>query len=147
MESKTQSNAQAAMNRVLAKAAERAVTAAGFVSKPGRCQQWVREVVQSAYGAEYNQYHRESAHKSMVAWASSPFAVKPERGSVVGDILYKRGTKANPYGHVGIRVAGNRVAENSSTSRGRVAGARGFRTLKEFGEYDLIVRLPSSASK
>jgi hypothetical protein len=56
--------------------------------------------------------------------------------------LYKKGTKSNPAGHVGIRVAGNRVAENSTTRVGRVQGAKGFRTLDQFGKVDLIVRLP-----
>lgn len=142
MEKKTVTRASQASNPEFAAQAEAAVRDRKFVSVSGRCQQFLRQNVQKRYGNKYDRFHKESATKSMNAWKNSEFAVDPARGSVVGDILYKGPTKGNPHGHVGIRVVGNRVAENSSTSRGRVNGAKGFRTLAEFGKVDLIVRLP-----
>jgi hypothetical protein len=49
-------------------------------------------------------------------------------------------TGSGGNGHVAIRILGNKVAENSSVHwDGR--DARGVRTLKEFGNFDMIVRL------
>lgn len=51
-------------------------------------------------------------------------------------------------GHIGVYVGhvpglgDDLVAENSSTSIGRVSGAKGYRTLEQFGHYDLLGRLP-----
>lgn len=129
-------------NPELAAAAIRTVESTGTDPRRGMCQKMVREAIQSEYGDDYNRFHQGTAHDSMVAWHSSRFAVTARHGSVVGDILYKRGTRGNPAGHVGIRVPGNLVAENSSTRAGRVRGAYGFRTVEQFGKVDLIVRLP-----
>lgn len=144
VEMKKKTSAKEASNPTFAAQAEKSIRDSAFVRLRGRCQQFVRQNIQKKYGARFDSYHKASAHLSMKAWEGSPYAVEPVRGSVVGDILYKSGTKSNPAGHVGIRVPGNRVAENSSTSIGRVSGAKGFRSLEEFGKVDLIVRLPRS---
>lgn len=142
MEKKKITSAKEAANPRFAAQVESSVRDNAFVRVKGRCQQFLRQNVQKMYGGRYDAYHRATAHDSMKAWSNSEYAVDPSRGSVVGDILYKSGTKGNPSGHVGVRVPGNRVAENSSTSIGRVSGAKGYRSLEEFGKVDLIVRLP-----
>jgi hypothetical protein len=123
-------------------AAAKAVTDRAFTATPSQCQKFVRQVYESTDGLLYEPFRASTAEGARVGWSGSRFAVASERGSTVGDILYKKGTKSNPAGHVGIRVAGNRVAENSTTRVGRVQGAKGFRTLDQFGKIDLIVRLP-----
>jgi cell wall-associated NlpC family hydrolase len=123
-------------------AAAKAVTQDGFTGTVRECQKFVRQVYESTDGLLYEPFRATTAEGARVAWSGSRFAVAPGRGSVPGDILYKRGTSKDRAGHVGIRVAGNRVAENSSTKIGRVSGAKGFRTLEQFGKIDLIVRLP-----
>jgi hypothetical protein len=129
-------------NPELAAQANRTIKHAGTDSTSGMCQKAVRETIQHEYGDIYDAYHKGRAEASRRAWIRGGFAVDPEHGSVVGDILYKAPTRNVPAGHVGIRVAGNKVAENSSTSVGRVRGAYGFRTLEEFGAIKTIVRLP-----
>ncbi len=105
----------------------------------------MREIIQNIYGRRYNEYFRPSAYETMLAFRKSPYAVPVENGSVVGDILYKGRRTSGHYGHVGIRIPGNKVAENSSSHvdpQGRDDDARGVRSLDAFGEYELIVRLP-----
>lgn len=136
-------------NRKLAQRATEALTAEkGFTKTPGMCQKWLRQVVQSLYGNTYNRYFKASAYETMLAFENSPFAVKPENGSLPGDILYKGRKTSGKHGHVGIRLTGNKVAENSSyhvlnDPPGKV-DARGTRTLFQYGDYELIVRLPES---
>ena len=140
----TEEQLKAQGGNVLAAVAKQALTAVGFVSERGMCQKFVRQVIQAARGRKYDQFHGASAEQSRKLWQASPFAVVPERGSVIGDILYKRAHDGQPYGHVGIRIAGNRVAENSTVHNGAFGG-RGIRLLENFGKPDLIVRLPQSS--
>ncbi len=143
MSSKTVGNKkQSPTNKRLADSAVRVIETTGSDARRGMCQKAVREAVQQEYGSKYDEYHRGTAHASMLAWKQSEYAHKPSDGSVIGDILYKAGDSTNPAGHCGIRVAGNKVAENATTKIGRVRGAYGYRTLEEFGGYALIVRLP-----
>jgi hypothetical protein len=128
----------------LAAAAKDALTRAGFPRPKGLCQRFVRMTIQAIYGAKYDRYFRGTADETMKAFQHSPYSVPPESGSIIGDILYKKGTRGQRAGHVGIRIAGNRVAENSSAHF--INGdARGTRSLEEFGDFDLIVRLPNDA--
>ncbi len=81
----------------------------------------------------------------MLAFKKSPYAVDVSHGSVPGDILYKGRKTSGRFGHVGIRIEGNKVAENSSSHVDPEHGdndARGTRSLEAFGAYELIVRLP-----
>ena len=128
-------------NATLAATATSAITNPAFERRGGYCQRFVRQVVQRAHGSRYDRFHKSTAEASRKAWIAGGYAVNPKNGSVIGDILYKAATREVPEGHVGIRVAGNRVAENSTTSLGRVQGAKGFRTLEEFGAVKTIVRL------
>lgn len=132
-------------NATLAATAVSAVTDPAFERRGSYCQRFLRQVIQKAHGARYDAFHKGTAEASRKAWIRAGYAVPVKNGSVVGDILYKRATNAVPEGHVGIRVSGNRVAENSTTGIGRVQGAKGFRTLEEFGEVQTIVRLKRRA--
>ena len=64
-----------------------------------------------------------------------------------GDILFKRYVAKNSrgiyYGHVGIYTGNNLVWENSSTTKGRLSGAKGYRTLEQYGTFDVVGRLPA----
>ena len=133
------------MNATLSEAAVRAVTAKGFERRPHWCQKWVRQVVQRVYGDDFDPFMKPTALESARAFLQDGRYVVPlHRGSVPGDLLYKMHGSGGD-GHVAIRVIGNRVAENSSLHWNAEAArpdARGFRSLKEYGHYDLIVRLP-----
>lgn len=135
-------------NKKLAKQAVDALTDPGFESEAGYCQRWVRQVVQAAHGNKYDKYFKASAVETMKAFAKSPYAVKVNPdvvggGTVVGDILYKGTKTSGRHGHVGIRVVGNKVAENSSAHTSDTdREARGTRSLVAYGDFELIVRLP-----
>lgn len=133
----------APQNTALAARANKTIKSAGTDPRAGMCQKAVRETIQAEYGSKYDAFHKGTAEASRRAWIAGGHAVSPSNGSVVGDILYKAPTARVPAGHVGIRVSGNRVAENSSTSIGRVRGAYGYRSLEEFGAVKTIVRLPA----
>lgn len=65
----------------------------------------------------------------------------PRRGSIVGDILFQSGHGHGRHGHVGCRIFGNRVGENSSVHcSGTDRDARGVRDLASFGALSGIVR-------
>jgi len=131
------------MNQRLAEAAVLAIQDPRFEDQPGYCQKFVRQVIQKVYGDKFDRYALASAKDSAQAWLGSPYAIRTSdlADTQIGDILYKQHTSGR-FGHVGIRVAGNLVAENSSTFRGRLAGAKGFRTLEQYGAFDVVVRLP-----
>jgi hypothetical protein len=132
-------------NKKLAAKAVAALTEPGFEKTAGYCQKFTRQVVQSALGHQYDKFFKASAVETMNAFKKSPYAVPVANGSQIGDILYKGTKTSGKYGHVGIRVAGNKVAENSSShvSEGD-RDARGTRSLDAFGAYELIVRLPEN---
>lgn len=96
--------------------------------------------MQAVYGDRFDEYWRDSALHTGLAFRSSPYNVPLTQGSTQGALLYKLHGSGGD-GHVGIRVMGNMVAENSSVHwDGR--DARGKRTLREFGNFDVIVILP-----
>lgn len=132
------------MNRVLAKAAIAAVTDNQYEKEPGFCQRFVRQVLARVYGNQYAGFMSSSAIQTAEAFHSAGLAVSPEtleNYPIPGDILYKT-TTSGKHGHVGIFVGDDKVAENSSTSLGRVSGAKGYRTVAQFGKVDWVVRLP-----
>lgn len=134
------------MNTRLRNQAVEAVTDPAFIASRGMCQAFARQVVQAVYGDEYDDYHGPSAKVSAHRWDRGGFrirsAVEP------GDLLYKTG---GSWGHVGVYVGtvpghGNAlVAENSSTSIGRVSGAKGYRSLGQYGEWQITVRIDDTA--
>ncbi len=129
------------MNAKMVHAAQVGLTFKGFIKEPHCCQMWVRQVYESVYDERFDDFQKDTAILAGRAWKRSRYAVLLRNGSVPGDLLYKLHGSGGD-GHVGIRLPGNIVAENSSVHwDGK--DARGTRTLKEFGNFDLIVRLPN----
>lgn len=130
-------------NLKLAGRALEAIRSDRYTSVCGECQKFTRQVVQSLYGSQFDQWlWKDSAHLAAMAWAGSPYDVAPSRGSVVGDILYWFATPNNPFGHVAIRVAGNQIAENSTRHAYGRNGCKGLTSIVTVRPYQLIVRLP-----
>lgn len=140
------------MNQAETNAAISGITDDNIEGEKGYCQKYVRQVTEGVYGTKFGNYFTSTARESgenflaagtgdgFQAWAGDS-APAPEPG----DLLYKTHGSGN-VGHVGIYVGtvggrDNLVASNSSTSIGRISGAKGYRTLDEFGHYDVLVRL------
>lgn len=128
------------VDRILDHDALLALTLPNFVKAPHCCQEWVRQVCQAATGDLFDDFWGESALITAQNFESDDTLTVPlVQGSQPGDLLYKMHGSGGD-GHVGIRILGNRVAENSSVHwTGR--DARGIRPLVAFGNFDLIVRL------
>lgn len=134
---------KALANQAIAGLSDSSVKIAGY------CQKWVRQQIMKTYGQKkyekyFEKYMKASAYETMLAFKNSPYAVPVKNGSTVGDILYKGRKTSGTHGHVGIRIAGNKVAENSSSHIDTQGDkdARGIRSLGAYGNYELIVRLP-----
>lgn len=102
---------------------------------------WVRLVIEWVCGLVFWSKNPPDAIAACHALQALGFEVPKENGSVPGDLLFKL-TGSGGFGHVGIRVAGNMVAENSSVHDDDDGDARGLRTLAEFGDFDVIIRIP-----
>jgi len=113
----------------------------------GWCQKEQRLVIQQVYGNKYDAYMKATANLTGRAFQAAGLAMTAAQAGTlqVGDILYKCPADLTAYGHVGTFVGNKGVAENSSTSIGRVRGALGYRSVARFGEYQLVVRLPPLA--
>ena len=149
------------MSKALATLAEKRANDGLGTREPLHCQQWVRECYEVIYGKSYDRYRVGSAKLAGLKWFEDSRLGKLPSGVVVlktgniadtqlGDILY-RVTGSGGFGHVGIRVLGNRVAENSVAKFGRTHPAIGFRKLlldpgdppaAEWGPFQYVVRLP-----
>ena len=122
------------MNEDLAAAAIKAVTDPAFEGRKGFCSRFVREVVASVYGDLYADLFGPSALATAADFNQAGLAVQASANPDPGDILFKT-SGAGPFGHVGIFVGDKGVAESSSTSIGRVQGAKGYRSLAQFGPF------------
>ena len=136
------------MNKKLAAKAAEALTEPGFESRAGYCQRFVRQLVQAVYGAKYDKHFAASAAETMENFRKAGLAVKydaalPGGGSELGDLLYKGTRTSGKFGHVAVRVAGNKAAENSSSHVSeKDREARGTRSLAAYGAWEYSVRLP-----
>lgn len=129
-------------NDQIARTATKALIARDFVTVRGNCLRFVREVVTATRLGAWPLKIGPNAWEAYKLLKAKGYEVPIERGSVVGDLLFKAPTKNNHAGHVGIRISGNRVAENSSYHAStNIEDARGVRTLKEFGKVAAIIRL------
>jgi hypothetical protein len=129
-------------NAILARAAVTAVTNPNIETRSGMCSRFCRQVVQPLYGQEIDRLFGASAIETARNFQHRGHTLDPRSNTPrPGDLLFK--TQAGRFGHVGIYVGARGVAENASTARGRVQGAKGYRTLEEYGKYNLIGRLPS----
>jgi hypothetical protein len=131
-------------NQKIADAAIAAMNDPSVESKPGYCSRFTRQVVSKVYGEKYRGLFGASAIDTGKNFRRAGLDVNVDAKQLEpGDILFKmRGSGG--FGHVGIYVGDRGVAENSSTSLGRVKGAKGFRTLGQWGQFDLVGRIPPS---
>jgi len=112
-----------------------------FIQDEGNCQVFARQCVCSYYGNLYNNYQKVSASASGRAYKAA--GLGKTRGSEsppLGALLYY---VTGGDGHVGIMTSEG-IAENSSTSKGRVSGrgALGFRRPSDYDYWNVIVVLP-----
>jgi hypothetical protein len=107
--------------------------------KQGMCQMFARLLYEGYYGDRFEFAHLPSARRAGMAFFAAGLTVPRDQGSRVGDLLYKL-YGSGGFGHVGIRVSGNRVLENSSIHWNGLS-AIGTRSLAQYGHFDLIVRL------
>jgi hypothetical protein len=109
------------------------------------CQKEQRLVIQHVYGDKFNAYMKASANLTGRAFQAAGLAMTAAQAGElqIGDIVYKCPDDLKAYGHVGTFVGVKGIAENSSTSIGRVREALGYRSVAQFGHYDLVVRLPA----
>lgn len=145
------------MNKVLANAVKDAIEQVPnspeeghwYPTESGRCQEFIRLVVQGRYGNKYDKYWDTSAKKTAVNFMEDGIYVvkaKSWKDTQLGDIIYKL-KGSGGFGHVGIRSWDSVIGENSSTKIGRVRGALGYRTFSQFSNGFLrdeliVVRLP-----
>ena len=156
------------MNAKLANTARNRALAGDGERRKLYCARWVRQCIEVRYGTRYDgilraqdPQGRTTARASALKWLALSKAGKlPEGVTVIhsrdvadtqlGDVLYC--TEGHgPYGHVGIRTWGNRMAENTVRRSFPSAGTKGelgythghiaFSALTSFG-FDVIVRLP-----
>ncbi len=106
----------------------------------GLCAGYARECVTDALGADIANPAGMTARQAFAWYKKRGYHVPRERGSVVGDLLFKVSPGAGKFGHVGGRITMNRVAENSTVHG--ISEARGIRTLAAFGDNYEIIRLP-----
>lgn len=129
-------------NAELADHAVFAVEHGSFERAKQMCLRFAREVVENKAGDSWSVPRGFDAWQAAQELTKQGFLINPKNGSKVGDLLFQKPTQKNPHGHVGIRVRGNRVAENFSPHyTAKHPDARGFRTLEEFGRIDAIIRL------
>jgi hypothetical protein len=120
-----------------------ALSADGFESKNGYCLRWVRQVVESALGADSWPIRRGAdAGEALTQFASLGAVLDVGASTIPGDICFWVGPQHGKHGHVAIRVYGNKVAENSSYHVfGEDVDARGTRKLQNLGSSIFWVRL------
>jgi hypothetical protein len=132
------------MNKELNDEAIAAIAADGFETRPHYCSRWVRQVVEAVCPGDFDALFGATAVETGNNFRAAGYTVPLASGTVLGDILVKMHGSGGA-GHIGIRVLGNRMAENSSvhwSSEDDQPDARGFRSLVEFGHFDLIIRIP-----
>ncbi len=145
------------MNRSLSALATRRAADGIGPQQESMCQMWVRLTVQALYGSQWDRWlWRNVNGKGSASISGRAFRQGYEAGELpddatvilssrvqdtqLGDILYR---VTDGFGHVSIRVEGNRVAENSTVHSGP-HGAVGFRPLSAVS-FNTIVRLPDPA--
>ena len=138
------------MNVSLTLKALAAITDDDFESAPGWCERFVSQVIRAVYGDKYDSHCLDSAYDSGLSWQAAGFAVDDDTPQI-GDILVRDKDESGKFGHIALYTGAcdhgpDCVTSNSSTPIGRISGAKGHRTLAEFGDYWLTVRLPDPAA-
>jgi hypothetical protein len=108
---------------------------------PGWCKRAVRQVQAKVYGSQFAEYFEgDDAKQCSENFAGSEYEVPEGHGTAVGDIFFY--DDHGPHGHVGIRIPGNRLWENSIVHGSGNQGGKGTRWLKRVGTPTRVVRLP-----
>lgn len=137
------------MSNPIAEQAHKALTAPGYPTTNGLCQKFARLIVQATevghkYDDDFQKSSAKEAAEAMLA-AHPNFVFRFTPGMVIqpGDLLYKT-VGSGGFGHVGVYLGSNEVAENSTYQWNKSGGkdARGIRTLNEFGAFQVVVRFP-----
>ena len=134
------------MNEKLAQDALIALKAKGFEKTNGYCARFARQVCAFSYGDDrWNNLWRPDASPTAAeagrAFQKGGFGVNLNDVEI-GDILFKT-VGSGGAGHVGI-VTSRGVCENSSVHWNKSGGkdARGLRSLREWGAFQIAIRLP-----
>ncbi|MEO7715458.1 MAG: hypothetical protein ABIY70_04610 [Capsulimonas sp.] len=134
-------------NQKIADVAAEAMHDSSFESKKGYCSRFVRQVVAKAHGSKYSGLFGASAIDTGHNFKRAGLDVNVTHANdlEIGDILFKM-VGSGGFGHVGIYVGGSKgVASNSSTRLGRISGAKGYRTLGQWGAWQLVGRIPGDS--
>jgi hypothetical protein len=133
-------------NQRIADAADAAMHDPTVESTPGYCSRFVRQVVSKVYDNQYRGLFGASAIDTGHNFKRAGLdASVTQLGQLeIGDILFKM-QGSGGFGHVGIYVGARGVASNSSTPIGRVSGAKGYRTLGQWGAWQLVGRIPGES--
>jgi hypothetical protein len=117
----------------------------GFEWRSGYCLRFVRQVVQAALGADaWSITQGLNARNAAAAFDAKGWMLPIIGNSIPGDLFFWTADRHGIHGHCGIRVVGNRLAENSffhATSP--MDDARGYRLLSELPKNYRIVRFPA----
>lgn len=131
---------------IIAEQALRGLKSDVFPSTRGMCQKFARISVQSAIGHGYDGVlQKASAKEAALSLRAAGLARDYVQGQILqpGDLLYKT-IGSGGFGHVGVYVGNNQVAENSSYHvRNGGSDARGIRTLEQFGAFQIVARFPA----
>jgi len=119
------------------------LTAPGFETEPGMCLRWTRQVVISRMaGGRWPCPQGLDAKQALIYIRRNRPDLVAINGSVPGDIIFLTGGSHGPHGHVGIRIYGNVLAENSTVHyHAPRFDARGTRGLRDLDGIITVVRL------
>lgn len=132
------------MNIRLAQTAVGAIVDRGFERQAGYCLRFVRQCVQKTFGAQSWPVPQGLDAKQSADWLKLHRPKECGEGvGTIGSVLFYAGPHHGPHGHVVIRVAGNKVAENSTAHapEGHDDG-RGYRPLSALGDVYLRWEVP-----
>ena len=111
-------------------AAYHGINAPGYPTEPGQCAHWARVVLDTVPGVAHwapGPDARE-VYENLIALGYEDVT---EVGPLPGDLYFHVPADPAAYGHVGIRVYGNMIAENSS-AHVNDGDARGYRSVLTF---------------
>lgn len=131
------------LQKKIAAKAEQALFQTGFETNPGFCWRWVRQVLEATMGEEAPIPPRGVDAGGALDWYIEE-GMKRERvtNTLPGDIYFWTGPGHGRHGHVGIRIYGNQLAENSSVhASGSDREARGTRALWVLPSISAVVRV------
>jgi hypothetical protein len=133
------------MNEPLSVRAKEALSSPHFVVLPAHSLKWARQVLHSVYGEQFQHLIGTTPARTALNLEKAGLAVPLDSGHQIGDLVFKLNC-CDGKGAVGIVIDGNRVAENSLVHwNGK--DARGVRSMREFGEFDRIIRFPAPQTK